>query len=269
MTMSREWRLGVTLPSFVSDPAPVLEVAAAAEAAGADGVFAYEHLFRVARDGSRRPAQDLWATLGAVAASTRRIAIGSLVARATLRPAATVAHGFATLDRVSRGRVIAVLGAGDGESRAENEEFGLDFGSLDARVSQLDAALGATRSVGVTTWVGGTHPRVLATVAHADGWNRWGGSVKQFTTEAAVVRRANPTATLTWGGLVVVAPTDATASEKAERLDAPKDAIVGSPSTIAESVVPYVAAGAEWIILAPVDSSDPANIALLTSQCAS
>lgn len=266
---TQTWRLGLTLPSFVVDPAPVLDVARAAEYAGIDGVFAYEHLFRIGRGGSRRPAQDLWGTLGAVAAVTERIAIGSLVARATLRPAAVIAHGFATLQRVSGGRVIAVIGAGDNESRTENDEFGLAFGSLSMRVAELRAALRANRAANVPTWVGGSHPRVLASVDCADGWNRWGGSIAEFVSEVTVVRAANPTATLTWGGLVVVAPTDDAARAKASRLGASPDTIIGSPSTIAAAIRPYIDAGAAWIVLAPVDSADPANAALLASVRAS
>ena len=122
-------KLGITLPSFRDRAEPALEVAAAAEAAGLDGVFAYDHLFRIAADGTRRPALELFALLGAVAAETQRIALGSLVARATLRPPATLAHGFDTVARIAGpDRVLATIGAGDGQSKDENESFGLDFG---------------------------------------------------------------------------------------------------------------------------------------------
>ena len=94
-------KLGITLPSFRDDPTRALEIAAAAEAAGLDGVFLYDHLFRRAPDGSRRPALELLAMMGAVAAETRRVAIGSLVARATLRPPAVLASGFDTALRIA------------------------------------------------------------------------------------------------------------------------------------------------------------------------
>ena len=103
-------KLGITLPSFRDDPERALEVAAAAEAAGVDGVFLYDHLFRRAADGSRRPALELLAMMGAVAAETRRVAIGSLVARATLRPPAVLASGFDT--------VLRIAGPGAGDRRA-------------------------------------------------------------------------------------------------------------------------------------------------------
>ena len=50
--------LGLTLPSFRSDPGPVLAVARAAEAAGIDGVFAFDHLFRERGDGGVRAGDE-------------------------------------------------------------------------------------------------------------------------------------------------------------------------------------------------------------------
>ncbi len=257
-----EVRLGLTLPSFRDDPERIIEVAVAAEAAGLDAVFAYEHLFRVGPQG-RRPSQDLWATLGAVAAVTQRVRVGSLVARATLRSAAVLAHAFATLQRVSDGRALAVLGAGDAESRAENEEFGLAFGSLGERVAALGAAADATRAVGIETWIGGSHPDVLALCDQADGWNRWAGSVEVFARDAATVRARQPAATLTWGGLVVLDVDDEAAADKATRLGASSAVLVGTPATVARRIRPYVSAGATWVVLAPVDSSDPVNATLV------
>lgn len=256
-------RVGLTLPSFVEDPDIALRVAVAAEAAGVDAVFAYEHLFRVGPDGTtRRPALDCWPLLGAVAAETRGVTIGSLTARASLRPAAVLAHACGTLDRVSGGRMLAVIGAGDRESRVENEEFGVGFGSLGERLAELTAALDLVRDCGVRAWVGGTHSRLLALADRADGWNRWGGSAAEFARDAALVGRVNSEAVRTWGGLFVLAATDRIAHDKAARLGASADGIAGSPESAAARVRPYVDAGATWIIVAPVDSSDPDNAEL-------
>ena len=257
-------RVGLTLPSFVDDPDLAFRVATAAESAGIDAVFAYEHLFRVARDGvTRRPALDCWALLGAVAAETSSTLVGSLAARASLRPAAVLAHACETVDRVSGGRMLAVIGAGDRESRAENEEFGVGFGSLDDRVAELAAALDAVRGVGVPTWVAGTHPAVLALAARCDGWNRWAGDAEEFARDASVVRAANPHAVLTWGGLFVLAASDDAARDKAARLDASSATLVGAPASVASALRPYLDAGATWIVVAPVDSTDPTNAALV------
>src|ERR1700759_3631525 len=146
--------IGLALPSFVEDAEIPITVARAAEAAGLDGVFVYDHLWR-GDPPNRRPALECFALLGAVAAETERVQIGTLVARASLRPAATLANSFDTAQRVSSGRLIAGIGAGDSQSRPENEAFGLRFGTLVDRVSALHDAVRATAGHGFPVWVGG------------------------------------------------------------------------------------------------------------------
>jgi alkanesulfonate monooxygenase SsuD/methylene tetrahydromethanopterin reductase-like flavin-dependent oxidoreductase (luciferase family) len=232
----------VTLPSFVEDPEIPLTIARAAEDAGLDGVFAYDHLWR-GDPPNRRPALECFTVMGAVAAVTTRIAIGSLVARATLRPAATLANAFATVQRVSNGRLIAAIGAGDSQSRAENEAFGLDFGTMADRVDALHDAVRAVRGHDYPVWIGGTASQVREITVIADGWNRWGGTAQEFEAEAKLVREVAPTCTLTWGGLAQ-----------------PQEEGVGA---LAARCAEFVAVGAEWIIIGPVTSSDPANIPVL------
>ena len=167
-------RIGLTLPSFVDDPEIPLNVARAADAAGLDGVFVFDHLWR-GDPPNRRPALECFALMGAVAAVDATIAVGSLVARATLRPPATLANAFATAQRVSGGRIIAAIGAGDSQSRVENEAFGLDFGTMVERVAALHDAVRASSGNGFPVWVGGRAAlRFVEIVAVADGWNSWG-----------------------------------------------------------------------------------------------
>jgi len=129
-------KLGLALPSFVDDPEIPIAVARRADAAGLDGVFVYDHLWRD-KPPPRRGALECFTLLGAIAAETTTIHIGTLVARATLRPPAALAAALDTAQRISRGRVIAAIGSGDSESRAENEAFGLPFGHMDTRVEAL------------------------------------------------------------------------------------------------------------------------------------
>jgi len=255
-------KLGLTLPSFVDDPAVPLAVANAADEAGLDGVFVYDHLFRRAADGTRRPALEGVALLGAVAAGTTRIAVGALVFRAWSRPPSSLASAVATASRIAPGRVVAAIGAGDSESREENETFGLGFGTMTERVDRLTAAVRATRDRGARVWVGGKAPAVReVAAAEADGWNAWGGTPERFETTAAAVRAdtVRPSFECTWGGLVVLGKDDASAGAKAARLGAGADTIVGGPATLARAVDAYGRAGANWVILAPVDSRDPEN----------
>ncbi len=238
----RTIRVGLALPSFVEDPEIPITVARAAEAAELDGVFVYDHLFR-GDPPDRRPALECFALLGAVAAETSRIHVGTLVARASLRPAATLANSLATAQRVSGGRVIAGIGAGDSQSRAENEAFGLDFGTLVDRVQALHDAVRANAGNGYPVWVGGRAAQVREIVAIADGWNAWGLDPQRFSEQAALVRAVAPKAELTWGGLA--RPLDEGAAGLADRVRA------------------YVDAGATWIIVGPIDAGNPAHASVL------
>ncbi len=235
-------KLGVTLPSFVGDPEVPLAIARAADAAGLDGVFVYDHMWR-GDPPNRRPAIECFALLGAVAAETTRCAVGTLVARATLRPAATLANAFVTAHRISRGRLIAGIGSGDSHSRAENEAFGLPFGTMADRVDALHAAVRAARHRGFPVWVGGHAAQVREVVAIADGWNDWGSEPARFEKEVALVHEVAPEATITWGGL-------ARPSEEGAR-------------PLADRLRPYAEVGASWIIVGPVDASNVANVAVL------
>ena len=255
-------RVGLTLPSFVRDPDEVFAVVHAAEAAGLDGVFVYDHIFRVAKDGSHRPALEMTALLSAVVAESRSLHVGVLVTRASLRPAAVTALTLDTANRISGGRVVTAIGAGDSESQHENEQFGLEFGSLEDRLAELREAVRASRDQGFPVWVGGLHREVRAlAAAEADGWNRWGGSVDRFAEQTAELRAAavRDPFVCSWGGLVVMADTDAAAAAKAERLGAGDGTIVGGIPTITRAFGEYAAAGAGWVIAGPVDSRDPAN----------
>jgi alkanesulfonate monooxygenase SsuD/methylene tetrahydromethanopterin reductase-like flavin-dependent oxidoreductase (luciferase family) len=257
-------RVAITLPSFRESPEPAIEMARAAEAAGLDAVFAFDHLFRTGPSG-RRPAIEAFTLLGAVAAETERVALGPLVARATLRPPATLAHMFDTVQRVSHGRLIAAIGAGDEESRVENETFGLEFATMADRIAVLGDTLEATMGHGYPVWVGGTAAAVRAVAARADGWNRWGGDPSRLAAGAREIRslaHAHP-CVVSWGGLVVLGADEAAAQRKRDRLDPPPDAIVGGPERVAERLREYIAAGADWVIAGPVDSGDLDNPAIL------
>jgi alkanesulfonate monooxygenase SsuD/methylene tetrahydromethanopterin reductase-like flavin-dependent oxidoreductase (luciferase family) len=264
-------KVGLTLPSFSEDPEVPLRVASAAEAAGIDGVFVYDHLFRLAKDGSMRPALECTGLLGALAVETEGITLGTLVVRASLRPPATLAVALDTVVRIAGPRLVVGIGAGDEESRPEMDTFGLDMGTELDRVKRLRAALRELSDRPYPAWVGGRARHVgLVAADSASGWNRWGANVDRFATEAAEVQRLvdrlnpDPTGfTMSWGGLVVVDRDDHTAAEKAGRLGAGPSTIVGGPSTVASALARYRDAGADWVILGPVDSTDPANAVLI------
>ncbi|MFC5723940.1 LLM class flavin-dependent oxidoreductase [Streptomyces gamaensis] len=105
-------RCSVNIPNFgdFADPRTVARVAAAAEEAGWDGLFVWDHVVHDKR--LRRPVGDPWLLLAAAALATTRIRLGTLVTPLARRRPHQLARQVATLDHLSGGRVT--LGAGLG-----------------------------------------------------------------------------------------------------------------------------------------------------------
>ena len=82
---------------------------------------------------------DCWASLAAVATVTSRLRLGSLVSCVGYRNPVLLARMVADVDRISQGRVILGLGAGDIE--AEFRAMGLAYPPLRARQAALAEAL--------------------------------------------------------------------------------------------------------------------------------
>jgi len=132
-------RYAVNLPVVgeYSDPKVLVELAKDAEAAGWDAVFVWEGLvFDLAW---KPPVTDPWIVLGAIAAQTERVKIGTMIAQLARRRPWKVAREVATLDQLSGGRMI--LGVGLGFSGdAEFAQFG-EEGDARMRADKLDETL--------------------------------------------------------------------------------------------------------------------------------
>lgn len=116
-------RHALTVPLFgpLADVGAVVEVAEAAEAAGFDGLFCWDHVLSPV-DGDWEIA-DPWVALSAVAARTSRIAIGPMVTPIARRRLATLVRTTSSLQRLSQGRLILGLGLG-GDRARELSAFG-------------------------------------------------------------------------------------------------------------------------------------------------
>jgi alkanesulfonate monooxygenase SsuD/methylene tetrahydromethanopterin reductase-like flavin-dependent oxidoreductase (luciferase family) len=126
----------VSIPIF-TDPATLVALAAEAEQAGWDGAFFWDHLVWDADLGL--DVHDPWVLLGAVAARTERLRLGTLVTPLARRRPWMVARHLITLDHLSGGR--AVLGVGLGEpADADFADFGDPAGRAE-RAALLDDGL--------------------------------------------------------------------------------------------------------------------------------
>ena len=243
----------MTLPTFTSDGSVALEAAVAAESSGLDGVFVFDHLWPLGNPGS--PALWSFGVLGAVAGATTRIALGPLVARVGLLPAADLRRAFETVAAVAGpGRLIAALGAGDHLSASENIAYGIGYPSAQERLASVASASDALRGRGIRTWIGGQSWAAQQTAAaHADAINVWGSphaDVSRIAADPMVVARR---VEVTWAGQVLIGRDRQDLDRLTERYGTRPDLIAGTIETVAETLGELRAAGARWCVLAPLD----------------
>jgi alkanesulfonate monooxygenase SsuD/methylene tetrahydromethanopterin reductase-like flavin-dependent oxidoreductase (luciferase family) len=151
-------RFGVFLPPFVgyADPRRVMTLATAAEAAGWDGFFLWDHM--LARPGMA--VADAWVTMAAIATATTRVRIGALVTPLPRRRPWVLARQLASLDHLSQGRLVAGIGLGDDGWR-EFSSFGDEVDPV-IRGEMLDESLAVLQQLlsGEAVRFDGRHYRV-------------------------------------------------------------------------------------------------------------
>jgi probable F420-dependent oxidoreductase len=185
-------RYGICLANVgtYSDPRVAVEFAQAAESAGWEALFLWDHLAFVWGP----PTADPWTTLAAIAGATETMRLGTAVTPLARRRPQVLAHQVATLDVLSGGRVI--FGAGLGGSPSEFGKFG-EPTDAKVRAEKLDEGLDLLRRLwsgeevthrgrhytvdGVALkptpvqehlpiWIGGNKPASRRRAARWDGW---------------------------------------------------------------------------------------------------
>ncbi|MDX3005499.1 LLM class flavin-dependent oxidoreductase [Kribbella solani] len=135
-------RFSINIPNFgdFADVRTVARVAAAAEEAGWDALFVWDHVVHSKESRRGQPFGDPWMLMTAAALATSRILLGPLVTPVARRRPEQLARQVATLDGVSGGRVI--FGAGLGGPI--EDEFGSFGAETDPKVlaEKLDEGLG-------------------------------------------------------------------------------------------------------------------------------
>ena len=250
-------------PCLSEDPAELVELAVAAEAAGFDGFFLWDHMV-FANDGDGPAIIDPWLVLALIAARTERIAIGTMITPVSRRRPWVLARQTATLDIISGGRLILGVGLGsptygdfgifgeetDPKRRGEMLDEGLAI--LDGLWSgerfsfagehyQLDPVRFLPRPVQrprIPVWVGGVLPNVkpLQRAARWDGWVpiRWVDGVLTAPSPADIA-----------DAVAVVATREASAAGYDFAVWAD---VASSPADVAGIITTYEAVGATWWI---------------------
>lgn len=138
--------------------------AVAAEAAGFDGLWTWDHL----RDPNARDATgvpEAMTVLASLAEVTRRLMLGPLVLNVANRHPGLLANMAATLQQISGGRLLLGLGAGGHRKlpyAAEQEMLGLGVGADAVRAQRVAEAAQVLRRLwaGDPTSFTGTHYRL-------------------------------------------------------------------------------------------------------------
>ncbi|HEX3415387.1 MAG TPA: LLM class flavin-dependent oxidoreductase [Stellaceae bacterium] len=236
--------------------APLLELAARAEGLGFDSVWVGDSLLA-------RPRHDPLTLLAAVAARTRKAALGTAVFLPALRNPVVLAHQLATLDQISEGRLV--LGAGIASDvpniRAEFAAAGVPFGGRVGRMMEglrlaralwtgnpvdwqgrwpvQGGVLGPTpyRAGGPPIWMAGSvRPALERAARHFDGWfaneadlGRW---KQQWGEVQQILRETGRDASRFVAAIYVTLAIDEDASRAGQRIDAFLERYYGQPAAV-------------------------------------
>ncbi len=257
------------------------EGVAHAEATGWHGVYITDHFMG---DGGEfgdptAPTLECAATIAALAGSTQRVRLASLVMSATYRHPAVLANWAATVDHASGGRLT--LGVGAGWQVNEHEHYGLDMGTPGERRRRLEEYVSIVRSLlteerttvdgryfSVTDAVcepkpvqeplpiliGAKGDRMLELVArHADIWNMWSVPSTMRERSAALDRACEAVgrdpSTIARSTQALVFLTDDRPKGEALAGRVPRAAIGGPAEVFAETVAEWAEIGVSEVIV--------------------
>jgi len=209
-------RLGLDVSQHQLDWPELLRRVRFGEEAGFEGAWVFDHFKALYGDPSGS-CMEGWTLLAALAASTQRIRLGTLVTGVTYRHPSVLAAEAVTVDQVSGGRLELAIGAAWFEG--EHRELGIPFPTVGKRAERLEEAVqvmkllmtrdGASfegkhyRLEGATyrprpvqqphppIWIGASGERRTIPIAarHADVWHTF-GSVESLRRKCAVLERA-------------------------------------------------------------------------------
>jgi F420-dependent oxidoreductase-like protein len=272
----------------------------AAERGGFRSVWVMDHFWQLpALGGPDEPILEAYTLLGALAARTERVELGTLVTGVTYRNPALLAKMVTTLDVISKGR--AILGIGAAWYEPEHDGYGFEFPPVRERFDRLEEAVQICRALlrderptfdgryystsdarnvpapirpgGPKIMIGGSgERRTLRLVAqHADMCNVHGGP-ETLRHKLDVLRRhcddvgRDPSEIVTTrlGTLVVTPDADETARARTFLSGLAGEGYaeqftVGEPDDIVRDLEPLVATGVDCLIF-NMPLSDPDTI---------
>jgi F420-dependent oxidoreductase-like protein len=187
-----------------------------AEEAGFDGAWVFDHFKALYGDPSG-PCFEGWSLLAALAASTERVRLGTLVTGMTYRHPSVLTAQAVTIDHVSGGRLEVAVGASWFEQ--EHRELGVPFPSNRERAELLEEGVQVMKLLMTTEqatfsgrhvslreatynpkplqrphppiWIGASGRQLMLPIVgrHADMWHTF-GSAEQIARKGEIVAQA-------------------------------------------------------------------------------
>ena len=274
-------KFGVTVPNNwgISDPQQVLAFGPLAEELGYDSVWVMDHLFNTGYIRERladRPYYHPLGTLSYLAATTKRVLLGTSVLVLPYHNPVELAKYTASLDQMSGGRVT--LGVGVGAMAEEFQALGVP---LRQRASLTNESINLMRELwsspspsyhsrrwefsdlyfspkpvqqpSIPIWVGGSSPGALQRAATlGNGWHPSGVSPEEYSLAKREIEDLAKAAgrepgQLTWSIRVEVEVHGGPSSERS----AGRSRLPGNdPAGMAAAIEAYGNAGVEHVILA-------------------
>lgn len=276
-------RVGIQMPEVEREVRwpEYLDLARRADELGFDSLWLGDHLLYRGDGRPERGPWEAWTMLAALAATTRSVELGPLVACVGFHPPAVIAKMAATIDEISGGRFV--LGVGAGWNQPEFDAFGVPFDRRAARFEEAwaiiaplvdgervtvhgefhdvdDVVLSPTPHRRVPLMIGSVGDRVLrAALPTAEWWNTWfdwyRNSAEGFATlneriSSLCVEVGRDQTTLRRSACLMVI-TDPTAGERPR----PTGYSAATPSDLRARVIELRDAGADEVILVsdPID----------------